>query len=123
MAFRAAATHLDDMHREGLLSQGAWEALRPAMLARVEDCSRAVRELQLTHPALTAEEVDSARRELLRAQRSALMGLRRDGVISEEAFETLAAEIDASLDRWEDRTAPSKPKPHTNATPGVQTDE
>ena len=31
------------------------------------------------------------------AQRSALMRLRRDGITSEEVFETLVAELDASL--------------------------
>ena len=47
--------------------------------------------------ALEAEEVDTARREVLRAQRSALLGLRRDGVISEEVFEKLSAEVDSML--------------------------
>lgn len=110
MAFRAAASHLDEMHRDGLLSQGAWEALRPALLARVEDFASAVREIQGTHPKLTAAEVDSARLELLRAQRSALMRLRRDSVVSEETFEKLTAEVDANLDRWEDRAATDKTK-------------
>ncbi len=36
MAFRAAALHLDAMQREGLLSENAWEALRPQLQARVE---------------------------------------------------------------------------------------
>jgi hypothetical protein len=46
---------------------------------------------------LEAEEVDTALRELLRAQRSALLGLRQDGVISDEVLETLTAEVDARL--------------------------
>jgi hypothetical protein len=44
-----------------------------------------------------AEELDTALRELLRAQRSALAGLRHDGVLSDEAFELLVADLDARL--------------------------
>jgi hypothetical protein len=39
----------------------------------------------------------NARRELLRTQRSALLRLRRDGVVSDEAFDRLTAEVDARL--------------------------
>lgn len=109
MAFRSAASHLDAMHRDGFLSERAWETLRPVLLGRVEDYAHAVRELQMTHPALTREELESAQRELLRAQRSALMGLRRDGIISEETFEKLVAEVDADLTGREDQEAATVP--------------
>jgi CPA1 family monovalent cation:H+ antiporter len=97
MVFRAAALHLDHMHREGFLSQHAWETLKPELLERTEQMALDVRALQRVHPELAAEELDSARRELLRAQRGALRGLQRDGVISEEVFTTLITEIDAGL--------------------------
>lgn len=97
LAFRSAASHLERLHRDGFLSQRAWETLRPELLGRAEDIAHAVRELQRIHPELTIEELESSRRELLRAQRGALMRLRRDGIISEEAFEKLVAEVDADL--------------------------
>jgi hypothetical protein len=56
-----------------------------------------MRELLLSDPTLEAEELDTGWRELNRAQRSALFSLRRDGVISEEVFEELTAEVDARL--------------------------
>jgi Trk K+ transport system NAD-binding subunit len=56
-----------------------------------------MRELLLTDPALEAEELDTGWRELNRAQRGALLSLRRDGVISEEVFEELVAEVDSQL--------------------------
>ena len=59
--------------------------------------AQAVRDFQLANPALSDEEFELARRELLRAQRGALLGLRRDGVISEEAFEKLVIEVDLAL--------------------------
>jgi uncharacterized transporter YbjL len=46
---------------------------------------------------LEAEEMDIARREILRAQRSTFMGLLQDGVISDEVYENLSAEIDATI--------------------------
>jgi monovalent cation:H+ antiporter, CPA1 family len=97
MAFRSAALHLDSMHRDGFLSQHTWEILRPQLQARAEQMALNVRALQQAHPELAAEELESARRELLRAQRSTLRSLQRDGVISEEVFEKLTAEIDAGL--------------------------
>ena len=57
----------------------------------------AVREVLRAEPDLQAEELDKARREALRVQRSSLVGLRRDGVISEEVYEKLSQEIDAVL--------------------------
>ena len=97
MVFRAAALHLDHMQREGFLSQHAWETLKPELLERTEQMALDVRALQRVHPELAAAELDSARRELLRAQRGALRSLQRDGVISEEVFATLITEIDAGL--------------------------
>jgi uncharacterized protein YaaQ len=51
----------------------------------------------VSDPTVEAEELDTARREALRAQRSALTGLLNDGVISEEAFSQLVGEVDAAL--------------------------
>jgi Trk K+ transport system NAD-binding subunit len=71
-----------------------------------------MRDLLLSDPALEAEELDTGWRELNRAQRSALLGLRRDGVISEEAFERLTTEVDAQMDEVpalpEDGNAPTQ---------------
>ncbi|MCX6030343.1 MAG: Na+/H+ antiporter [Chloroflexi bacterium] len=107
MAFRAAALHLDAMQRDGFLSEHAWEVLRPQLLARVEQMALNVRALQRVHPELAIEELENARRELLRAQRSALWSLQRDGAISEEVFERLVAEVDAGL-AAETMTAPAQ---------------
>ena len=99
LSFRSAAAHLDRMHHDGLISEHVWETLRPTLQARVETMAQAVRDLQLANPTLSDEEFERARRELLRAQRGALLGLRRDGVISEEAFERLVTEVDIALMR------------------------
>ena len=97
VALRAAGEHLDRMHGDGLISSHVWEIVKPEMDQRATLLVDAVREVLRADPALEAEELDTAKREALRAQRSALLGLRRDGVISDEVFEKLSAEVDALL--------------------------
>jgi NhaP-type Na+/H+ or K+/H+ antiporter len=96
-ALRAADARLDRMHAEGLLSSPTWERLKKFITQHAASLAEAMRELLMTDPALEAEELDTGWRELLRAQRGALLGLRRDGVISEEVFEELTAEVDSRL--------------------------
>ena len=57
----------------------------------------AVKEVMVSDPAVEAEELDTARREALRAQRTALAGLRHDSVISEDVYSQLIGEVDAAL--------------------------
>jgi hypothetical protein len=96
-ALRVAETHLDRLHSDGLISTHTWERLKQYILQNASSLVVAVRELLVSDPALEAEELDIAWRELNRAQRGALLSLRRDGVISEEVFEKLIAEISAQL--------------------------
>jgi Na+:H+ antiporter len=97
MAYRAAAVHLDKLHRDGFLSEHAWEKLRPELLDQAQTLASSVMNLLRASPGLAQDELAHARRELLRAQRSTLRSLQRDGVISEEVYEALVIEIDAGL--------------------------
>jgi monovalent cation:H+ antiporter, CPA1 family len=96
-AARAAERRLDGLHQEGLLSTPTWESLRPRWSEQVVSRAEALRETFRQEPALGTQEMETAQRELLHAQRSALLDLRHEGVISEEVFEKLAAELDAEL--------------------------
>lgn len=96
-ALRAADAHLDRRYREGLLSPHTWEVLRPLLSSQIDALTHAVRQVLKADPQLEAEELDTARREALRAQRSAYQGLLRDGVISEEVYDKLTAEVDTLL--------------------------
>jgi CPA1 family monovalent cation:H+ antiporter len=96
-SLRVAETHLDRLHNDGLISTHTWERLKQYILQNASSLVIAVRELLVSDPALEAEELDVAWRELNRAQRGALLSLRRDGVISEEVFDKLIAEISAQL--------------------------
>ena len=79
------------------MSTHAWELLRPEVEQRVAAMAGALREVLQAQPDLEAKELDTARREMLRAQRSALIGLRSDGVIGQDVYEKLSQEIDAIL--------------------------
>jgi len=98
MSARAAHAHLARLHRDGLLSSATWERLEPALGERSRVLADAVKEVLRDAPAIQAEELDTARREAMRASRGSLASLRRDGVVSDEVYEELATEIDAALD-------------------------
>ncbi len=96
-SLRSADSRLDQMHNEGLISSHTWERLKPFIAQRAEALSHEVRSTLRSDPALEAEQIDTGWRELLRAQRSSLQSLRRDGVISEDVFDSLTTEVDGQL--------------------------
>jgi len=85
------------MHIDGLLSSHTSERLKQYITQQASPLADTVRNLLLGDPALEAEELDTGWREMLRAQRSSLLDLRRDGVISDEVFEQLSTDVDAQL--------------------------
>jgi uncharacterized protein YaaQ len=97
VAGRAAYEYLHRMSDQGLLSEHTWGRLAPLMESQNAGLVEAVKEVMVSDPTVEAEELDTARREALRAQRSALTGLLHDGIISEEAFSQLVGEVDAAL--------------------------
>ena len=97
VAWRAAHEHLRRLNQQGILSEHTWQRLSPLMEKQNGVLVEAVREIITSDPTVEAEELDIARHEALRAQRSALMGLLRDNVISEETYSQLVGEVDAAL--------------------------
>jgi Na+:H+ antiporter len=97
VAGRAAHDYLRRMTQHGLLSEHTWQKLSPLIQKQNDALVDAVREVMISDPAVEAEELDTARREALRAQRSALRGLLRDGVISESSYALLLDEVDSAL--------------------------
>jgi CPA1 family monovalent cation:H+ antiporter len=97
-ALRSAENHMERRYREGLISAPAWERLKPKLQEQTALLADSVRELLRVEPVLEAEELDTQRREILRAQRAAYMGMRSDGIISEDVFEKLSVEADVALE-------------------------
>jgi len=97
VAGRAAQDYLQRMSRQGVISDHSSQILSGVLEKQNATLVDAVREVLVSDPAVEAEELDTARRETLRAQRNALTGLLRDGVISDENYTTLVNEIDSAL--------------------------
>jgi monovalent cation:H+ antiporter, CPA1 family len=96
-SLRIADNRLDRLYADGSLSPHAWEHLKGYVTQQAETLMGAVRGLVLANPDLEADELEKGWRELFRSQRSALIGLRQDGVIAEDVYERLTAEVDAQL--------------------------
>ena len=114
VAGRAAYDYLRRMTQQGLISEHTWQRLSPLIQKQNEALVHAIREVMISDPAVEAEDLDTARREALRAQRSALRGLLRDGVISETSYSTLLDEVDSGL-MQENLTWPEPPKDREDA--------
>jgi CPA1 family monovalent cation:H+ antiporter len=97
VAARAAYDRLERMHKEGLFSHHTWQGISPLLEQHAQALASAVKEVMQADPTVEAEELDAARREALRAQRSALIDLLTEGVISEEVFDQLAREVDIAI--------------------------
>jgi len=97
VAGRAAHDYIRRMSQQGIISEHTWQRLAPLLEKRTTALADAVKEVVVSDPIVEAEELDTARRESLRAQRAALTGLLRDGVISEEVYSQLVGEVDTAL--------------------------
>ena len=119
-SIRSATHHLERLYREGLVPGSIWEALKPGLEDRIQTISTQLREVVHSSPDLYAEELDTARREFLRAQRSALQGLLREGLITDDVFSQLTAEVDFYLDQDAAELlepAASSPSPEAGSNP------
>jgi len=97
LAVRAARKHIDHLRSEGALIPRAWASVDEELKHREEQVLVAIDDLFATHPELQVEVVTLARREALRAQRAALAGLAREGLLRQEFVNQLLAEVDAAL--------------------------
>ncbi len=115
LAARASRDHLQRLHSEGLISSHTWDRMRPILAQRIDALTSSVQEVLGQAPELEFQEVETARREMLRAQRNMIVTLRRDGVISEETQEELVTEIDLVLEGrseyWPSKAVISGPIP------------
>jgi CPA1 family monovalent cation:H+ antiporter len=94
---RMAYDHLKKSHHQGWISDHTWNLLTPLLEARNKSLVEAVREAMISAPEVETIELDLARREFLRAQRTALTDLLQEGVISDDSFDYLTEEVDSAL--------------------------
>lgn len=94
---RSAYHHLEARYHEGLISDHAWEVISPIYKERAHSLGAAAKEIMQFDAEVERQDLETARREALFAQRRSLNELLRGGMISEEVFSQLIREIDEQL--------------------------
>lgn len=97
IAAQRSYDRLLQMHREGLVSDHAWNILEPAIQRQIELRKEVVQEIMHADSTVGDTELDQAFQEILRIQRSTYNSLLSEGMIGEETFTYLVNEVDAAL--------------------------
>ena len=97
VAARAAQNQLEQLYAQGLISHFTWESLASNMQQHTQALAEAARQVIQDNPWVGADEYEAVRRETLHAQRSAILGLLNEGVISDEIYSQVKGEIDMAL--------------------------
>jgi CPA1 family monovalent cation:H+ antiporter len=101
-ARQEAKRELGRLQADGLLPAEIWSAIESVYDLEIEEKDKELKQLLLDHPELEQELVLQARRDLLRAERTAMADALRRGLVQQELYEELVREIDyraAALDR------------------------
>jgi CPA1 family monovalent cation:H+ antiporter len=94
IASRAARQELEVLHDQGLIPRAAYEHLRSDYQVGIASAERELRRLNEQHLAQGARIVLVTRRRLIDAERNALLGARRAGLIPEATAEAQLAKLD-----------------------------
>lgn len=105
LAARAANRRLARLREEGAITPHTFDALHSDIETLEQDLTQELDRLYSAEPGLEDAELRAARIESLRSQRSTLFELNRRGVISDETYRQLAAEIDEQLQTLTSTTA------------------
>ncbi len=97
-AAEAAWGRLTELHTRRVLTGDLWETLRAEHDQERERLAREMHAVYQEYSELGETLRRFARRESLRAERAALQDAFRRGLIADEAFRVLAAEVDGALD-------------------------
>lgn len=94
IASRAAHHELEALHQQGLIPRAAHEHLRSEYQVRIAGAERELRRLHEQHLTQGARSLLVMRRRLIDAERTALLGARRNGLIPEATAEEMLAQLD-----------------------------
>lgn len=97
-ALRAGHQRLKELHKEGVFSEELWGAISIEYEEAEKALSKDVVKVFSDYPELEREIMLQARREALRAERSALSEALRRGLLSDEVYKELLEETDSRLE-------------------------
>lgn len=98
LALHMAKHRLKLLHEEGTITQAAFEKVRQEYEIQERGLEENLQILYAKNPRLRQRELNSARLEGLRVQRSELFSLNRRGLIADDVYRDLTAEIDSELE-------------------------
>ena len=96
----------EELFKEGVISDHIWKSMSEPLRQHAQALADAVSESLNADPSVEEEVFESAIREMLISQRSAVNKMLRDGTITEETYSQLTAEVDTALN--ENHTNQSK---------------
>ena len=94
---RAAYEHIKKLHKAGMVSNHVWDTISDTINPYTKELTESMQDIIKKHPDVETEELDSAWRELLQAQRLALTELLAERGITEDIFNELTSRIDNQL--------------------------
>ena len=100
-AMRAGKRELDRLNEDGMLSPEIWQAMSEVYESQIQLGNQTFRDLLHDYPELEQTMVLQARRDALRAERTAIGDAARRGLISDDVYHQLIRETDnqaAALD-------------------------
>ncbi|MGD8456732.1 MAG: Na+/H+ antiporter [Anaerolineales bacterium] len=96
-ASSAAYQRVKTLYQEGMISNRAWQILKPAMKKQIEARAEIVDEITQRDRRVEALAINNAYLEGLREQKGAYSELSASGVITEDDLKKLISEVDYSL--------------------------
>ena len=102
-ANQAVAHWLEQLHREGMLSQPLFQQLTDENRAQAGRLGDEISTLYAEQDELRQEELERVRFSALDVQRSAFQELMRQGIVSEQAYRTLIQDVNQQQQELEDR--------------------
>jgi CPA1 family monovalent cation:H+ antiporter len=93
-AVRAGKMKLDTLFHDGILSAEVYEAMTHSYRLKMDESEQGLRDMLVAYPELEQTMILEARRDLIRAERSAFGDASRLGLITEEVYNDLIKETD-----------------------------
>ena len=101
IAMQSSVDHLEKLKKTGLISAHSWEVLGPIFTQQTKKLNDESREILSLNPELQENEMRTAWREALSAQRTQIGALYRENIISEEIYNEIVSELDMALENQE----------------------
>lgn len=97
LAETAALAELDQLHKQGLVTERVYQALQPELEQRRTDLAHRLSQFQLTEQQLDGELEERMLRHLIAVKKARLATLLGEGLLSEETYQELSQTLDQEL--------------------------